>query len=292
MQNEKIHPQSHAQKTLSCYLNNFLKEKTRVQNGTAIEPLHRMRVASRRLRAALKAFQAIGLLPAKETLDWSRRISLVGRALGEARELDIQLRFLFSIKRQLKNKHLIVGINELAEILQERRAIAQKKILDVLDQFKTINFQSNLSKAESLNKPLEIKRRDVIIKKLSNFLHCEDHVYKPKKTKLLHHTRIAAKKLRYVLEIFKSSYGKKINPAITAARRIQDVLGDLHELDVWLEYFPKLKKKGGQSKNLKRAVFYLEKTCTALRAKTYKDFIKEWECLKEKNTWEHLKKII
>lgn len=49
-----------------------------------------------------------------------------------------------------------------------------------------------------------------------------------------HDLRIAAKRLRYVLELFGDRFGDEADAARLSARDIQDVLGDLHDCDVLL----------------------------------------------------------
>jgi CHAD domain-containing protein len=49
-----------------------------------------------------------------------------------------------------------------------------------------------------------------------------------------HDLRIAAKRLRYVLEITEACFGKEAADARRAARRLQGVLGDIHDCDVML----------------------------------------------------------
>jgi CHAD domain-containing protein len=49
-----------------------------------------------------------------------------------------------------------------------------------------------------------------------------------------HDLRIAAKRLRYVLEIFAPCLGEEAEAARSAAKRLQSVLGDLHDCDLML----------------------------------------------------------
>lgn len=49
-----------------------------------------------------------------------------------------------------------------------------------------------------------------------------------------HDLRIAAKRLRYVLEIFAPCLGEEAEAARDAAKRLQSVLGDLHDCDLML----------------------------------------------------------
>ncbi len=49
-----------------------------------------------------------------------------------------------------------------------------------------------------------------------------------------HDMRIAAKRLRYVLEITEPCFGLEAKVAREAAKRLQGVLGDIHDCDVML----------------------------------------------------------
>jgi len=60
-----------------------------------------------------------------------------------------------------------------------------------------------------------------------------------------HQMRIAAKRLRYVLEVFAPCLGEEADAARRDAKRLQSVLGDLHDCDLMLpkvEHIPSLSK--------------------------------------------------
>jgi hypothetical protein len=54
------------------------------------------------------------------------------------------------------------------------------------------------------------------------------------KTKAQHDMRIAAKRLRYVLEVTGFAFGRPADTARRRARDLQDILGELHDCDVML----------------------------------------------------------
>jgi CHAD domain-containing protein len=56
----------------------------------------------------------------------------------------------------------------------------------------------------------------------------------PPASKTQHDMRIAAKRLRYVLEIVGPCFGPEAEAARYAARRLQGVLGEIHDCDVML----------------------------------------------------------
>jgi CHAD domain len=53
----------------------------------------------------------------------------------------------------------------------------------------------------------------------------------PKRVKALHDMRIAAKRLRYVLEITNFSFGPYATTATKRAKELQDLLGEIHDCD-------------------------------------------------------------
>ena len=76
-------------------LDAFSKEIEGVESGQDIEYIHRMRVASRRLRAALPLF--FSCIPEKKYRVWMLEIQKITRALGEARDTDVQIAFITKI---------------------------------------------------------------------------------------------------------------------------------------------------------------------------------------------------
>ena len=82
----------------------FSNEIHGVKTAQDIEHIHRMRVASRRLRAALPLFASC--FPEKKYQVWMEEIRTVTRALGEARDTDVQIAFLTKlIKKRDARKH-------------------------------------------------------------------------------------------------------------------------------------------------------------------------------------------
>jgi hypothetical protein len=56
----------------------------------------------------------------------------------------------------------------------------------------------------------------------------------PREVTALHDLRIAAKRLRYVLELFAPSFGPYAKTAAKKARKLQDLVGEIHDCDVTL----------------------------------------------------------
>ncbi len=67
--------------------------------GEDIEELHAMRVSSRRLRAAMDAFE--GAFPRKEFRRYLRQVKAITDTLGDARDLDVATERLEELKGQM-----------------------------------------------------------------------------------------------------------------------------------------------------------------------------------------------
>jgi CHAD domain-containing protein len=265
------------------YARALAHERDAVIAGGDIEPLHRMRVASRRLRVALRVLkQASGAGRTKKLKGAIRRL---GKTLGRARELDIQLRFLKNIRKEFSDRESLRKIASLAAKLQADRDNAQKKVVSYLrdpgvkkefsglaGRLKHLDFGEKKSDAQILRRMNKaILRLLGSLRKHGRFAHKEDDA------ESLHRLRIAAKKLRYMLETVKPCYGARLVSPINLSHGIQDLLGDLHELDVWIGFLS----------GKKEYAFLLEK-CRKLRARVYRRFIGAWKALDRKKFWDGL----
>src|SRR5579871_1012152 len=85
---------------------------------------------------------------------------------------------------------------------------------------------------------LLVNAERLIATRLEEMLTLERFAYDPDAAHGLHRLRIAAKRLRYTLEIFQPAYdsystiGPAIKDATAWAERVQELLGELHDADV------------------------------------------------------------
>src|SRR5665811_1344774 len=80
------------EETLRPLLRSLSKEIEGVREAQDIEFIHRMRVASRRIRSCLALFEEC--FPPKKYRQWRKEIRNIIRALREARDADVQIAFL------------------------------------------------------------------------------------------------------------------------------------------------------------------------------------------------------
>lgn len=93
-----------------------------------------------------------------------------------------------------------------------------------------------------------------------------------------HEMRIAAKRLRYVIEIFAPCLGEEAAAAREAAKRLQAVLGDLHDCDLMLT---KVERIGSVAALLRER-----------RERLFHEFVELWQSEASKGTWAALERCL
>jgi hypothetical protein len=84
------------------------------------------------------------------------------------------------------------------------------------------------------SQPLADNAARIVRVRLDEMRSFAPHAVEPGATRAQHDMRIAAKRLRYVLEATEFCFGKPAQVARRRARDLQDVLGELHDCDVML----------------------------------------------------------
>ena len=93
-----------------------------------IEGVHDMRVATRRLRAALEVFEPC--FPAKRHRKALKRVKVLADALGERRDLDVEIDLLQELSAEVEDRDRAA----LATLIDERRS-RQRRANDDLAPF-------------------------------------------------------------------------------------------------------------------------------------------------------------
>jgi len=93
-----------------------------------------------------------------------------------------------------------------------------------------------------------------------------------------HNMRIAAKRLRYVLEIVGPCIGEEAKVARDATKQLQSVLGDLHDCDLML---PKIEQVGSLAALLHER-----------RKRLFREFVELWQAETSRGTWAALEAVL
>jgi len=195
--------------------------------------VHQARVASRRLREAVPVLCS-GLKGSKAGKA-RRKIRRLTKALGTVRELDVTIGLLdeFVGDEALPRPALESVRGAVVTARDERRAAMLKR----LDHVNVAKLDKRLAAvAEALAATASEAWRDALgarlmkrSKALTSAMTAAGRMYAPEQ---LHQVRIAAKKLRYAMELASDAGVKTAAAPVRAVKRAQDTLGRLHDLQV------------------------------------------------------------
>jgi len=275
-----------------------------------IEYVHRMRVASRRMHTGLRLFNKF--LPENYGEKWLGEMKGITRALGNARDLDVQIQFLqlecqgdLSERYKPGYEHLLLRLTQLRANTQQEvnstiHTLQRNQIFEeILDVLKGARIEDNDFYSPSL---YELAQR-AINKALTVFLSYHDIIQDPNNSEKLHQMRIAGKRLRYTMEIFRPLYREAIDPLIDVMKGIQDQLGDIHDCDVWIAWLSefirqeqsRIMANSSETRSLEKilpGIRHLIEDRTQNRCTEYGAFIANWQGLVREQTWVKLRQII
>lgn len=277
-----------------------------------IEYIHRMRVASRRLRSALPIFARC--FPARKIITWSREVRKITRALGIARDTDVQIDLVKQILASLPAANMQNGVRRLLLRLTQQRVKLQEKVLLAVDELTgsgiladmTSQFNEGLAHfPEALPNTQSLYQLglDSLSLRLDEFLAYEAYIYFPERATELHAMRIAAKRLRYEMEIFGPLYPEELKSYLQAIRKAQDTLGNVHDCDVWAMTLPQFMEKerrlilkfyGSQQPftRLIQGIQYFQQNRLAARKEQYELFLDDWQKWKSLGLWDEFRSVI
>jgi putative phosphoesterase len=294
---------------LTELLNAFENQIGGVVESEDIEYVHRMRVASRRIRATMPLFRTC--FPQKKFRKWLKEVKKVTKLLGEARDLDIQIAFIKHYQSENKES----AENSIVELLlrskKNRRATVQPRVVeglkelresDILSKMREFydNTTADLQNPRPKSSSVKEKAYWAISNRLDAFLAMEEYVYQENEALKLHEMRIRAKHLRYTMETFSPMYSNELTKEIETMKGFQDTLGEMHDCDVWIEYIPKFKtetkrktaatkNKTEQDKKRKQSLSGFLKYVKKQRKNQYDSFVDLWENSKKTGFFNKLK---
>lgn len=184
-----------------------------LQQATAPESVHGVRVACRRLRAALWLLRPV-LPQAREAGD---RLRELGRGLAELRETDVFMARLRAAAPELAQLAGRLSTRREALAAAARDGTRSKTALTALEELAAGRIGSGTDVDALLPRSLHRLRR--------RFQQALKEAVKRSALKRAHALRLRAKKLRYALECLPAT-GKPVQRAITTLRKLQEELGE------------------------------------------------------------------
>jgi triphosphatase len=215
---------------LRTHFHTFLRTEPGTRMGDDPDELHDMRVASRRIRAALSVFRQA--LPARsERL--RQELGWIADGLGAVRDLDVQLERVQAWTQDVPAEG--EGGSEIVAALQEARRSVREELLRILDSARYARFVESfgvmLRRGPLRAQPpawlpvtvvapgLLQERRRAVRKRFKRLRHADEQA------PALHAVRIRCKRLRYLLEFLGDVYPQEIPGVAAGLVKAQDLLG-------------------------------------------------------------------
>lgn len=206
------------------------------RDASDIEGLHDLRVASRRLGAALRIFAPCFAGPAFDRLNREARVAR--RRSGEVRDLDVLIAFLEAERAGLTGTARLAMRFWLAGVERQRAERRQRlgKTIDWLESRHLDEQARDLVRLGTAAALLPLTFRQaappVLLEGYREFYGYLEYVERPEAETELHAMRIAVKRLRYAMEIFAPAFKSRLKRSLVTMKRLQEALGDLHDSDV------------------------------------------------------------
>lgn len=222
------------------------------RRGEDAEELHDMRVAARRLRAAIEMFR--GAVPPSTRAGLLDELKWLRDCLGAVRDLDVQRErvqeFCASTPASLRT-----AMDSYASYLDRRRAecrremaaaLASPRYYDLLTSLETFASGAVAASDDAAALPVGALAADAVAAAHRRLRKRGRKVQAEPSSEDLHALRTRAKRLRYVLEFCRDLTGRRGRRAVRQLVRLQDLLGAFHDAVVAADFIRQYVERPGR----------------------------------------------
>ena len=234
-----------ALKILGQYLMDMLRHEAGSRTGQDIEDVHKMRVATRRMRSALRIFKPY--FRSKVLRPYEQMIKDTAKVLGDVRDLDVMLADLKAYQAQQTPQEQS-ALQEVIDKLKRKNRLARVKLIAWLDTNKFQRFVKDFARfvhvegnskgkaaiePASATEPYQVRHvAPVIFYAHLAAVRAYDNVIAEADIETLHALRIEFKRLRYVVTFFEAVLGASAERFIDEIKALQEYLGRLNDVQV------------------------------------------------------------
>jgi CHAD domain-containing protein len=209
----------------------LLRHDAGVRLGEDPEAVHQARVATRRVRSALRTFRDV-IEP-----DWGRslrdRLKGVADPLGAVRDTEVLRDRLRSREPSLPEGDR-KSLDELVTILEVARDEAREQLLEAIREPTYVALLDELVEAAreprvlegAAGAPAASELQSTLERPWQHLEHAVERAQEDASDASLHAVRIRAKRARYAAEAVSPVFGKRAEAFAEAAARLQDALGE------------------------------------------------------------------
>ena len=265
----------------------MVAQEPRAWEGLDPEGVHKMRVATRRLRSALRAFKKV--LPAS-IRSFNGEFKWLAAVLGGVRDLDVARGNLPHFLSEIPEEDA-AHLDDYQQHLADRWREERRHLLACLAGRRygrlKAGFAERLERGpsarvmETLGSITVGEAAQLLIgKRYRGVLRRGREITSASSDESLHALRIRCKRLRYLLEFFRPTYGELLKAEVIRLKELQDVLGEFQDACVagqllrrYAEGLPMNSGNRGQLMALDQLIAGQDRRAATRRA----DFADAWE---------------
>jgi CHAD domain-containing protein len=214
-----------ARATIAVHLATMMREMQGARSGK-VESVHQLRVAMRRLRAALALFNSD--LPRRTVDSLERELQELGRTVGAVRDLDVLAGAVAKRGRRI-DARLEPAVATLLRHVHEQRTAAHALLATALETPRTRRLTERLATVARRGgggAPAWKVAADLVRPLLRDVMRGGRGVGASSSARALHRLRIDAKRLRYALEALDGLGGDATRALAGRLADLQDLLGE------------------------------------------------------------------
>jgi CHAD domain-containing protein len=218
---------------LSAYLPDVLKGE--------IEPLHQMRVTTRRIRVLVEIFARV--IHGRRVKIYRRDLRWLGQSAGGLRECDVTEALLRSRSSRI-DPAVADALAPIYETLSSRRRLEHEKIVAMLTGPRYRILVERLAKTPVRKLPptttVALMAPEMVRGLSRDVSRAVAKIAPDVDPATLHHLRVRIKRLRYAFEMLDELGGKRSRRAARRLGRMQTTLGDFNDVTIaiaWLRHY-------------------------------------------------------
>ncbi|MGD8639233.1 MAG: CHAD domain-containing protein [Gammaproteobacteria bacterium] len=276
----EMHTEQAVRLLLSEMLDIMRANENGIRNDIDAEFLHDYRVAIRKTRSLLRQVKQV--FPQRKVDQFANQFSWLGTVTGPARDMDVYL-LEFESYQSMLPEELRGHLEPLRQLLDKKRQSAYKKLARTFDTKRYRQFfeayheflQSQVTRsaaAVNARRPVQLVANERIWKVYKKAMKEGGAIDEDSPAEDLHELRKTFKKLRYLIEFFKTLYEPKaVKRLINAMKSLQDNLGNLNDYHVQAEtlhaFSEELMAQQSASDETRQAMDYLVSHLEGLQTK-------------------------
>lgn len=215
----------------------MMKRNVKPAREHDVDGIHDLRVASRRVRSALKEGRIVF---GKKALDaFNERIRSVTQLLGTARELDVSIALLEELRPRFRGPRRRAATQALRR-MRDLREMASVEVETAAETVSAEEFRSSYNALLASHAPPKKCYLSRVEEAAGKHLQTLQAAYlqwrETESEEDLHQVRIRFKKMRYTCEAYQDTYGAPMKTFIKELKAAQQALGRWNDLRVLRNY--------------------------------------------------------